>query len=426
MSYFRNQGESNGHPGGSLPRELAVFLLVVVILWAISLIDVFHQFGAIGPSRFLLLIYGAPQGDLLCCEDNFRALHTVSFFTQGFVWNYPAPCVFIYRLFYLFWPTGQGSNAVVAVYFATAVLPIIGCCILLENALHRRGLTRTWAIFVVVATAILSWPIYYSLHRGNIESLLWVWLALAVLLYVRRQGMPAAILIGILTAFKIYPIIFFALFLRPRRYREIAAGLAAGLVTTIGSLLYLGPTLKGAAWYTLRGIHYFVQSFSSHYTLWGLRVDHSAFILVKLLSATHPQSLPAYLPLYELFIGVIALVCFFARTWKMPRPNQVLMLTAAMVVLPATSFDYTLQSLYIPWAWLALLIVSAHRAGKRVPGAMPAMLCFAVLLAPEMFLEFGGRSLAGPLKALTLIALIGISMIYSFPEEDRNPGEAAA
>jgi hypothetical protein len=48
------------------------------------------------------------------------------------------------------------------------------------------------------------------------------------------------------------------------------------------------------------------------------------------------------------------------------------------------------------------------------------------LLAPEIFLDPGQRLFAGPLKALVLMALIGISMIYPFVDEDRSPGLLAA
>ena len=425
MKLFRSQVRAFGNPRRTFPRELAIFLLVVFLLWTISLLDVSHPTGAFHLNvRFIGLLRWDPQGDLLCCRTNFSVLHTTQFFNKGFTWNYPAPCILIYRFFYLFqyW----GSSAVVAAYFIVVVVPIVLADVLLQAALYRRGLTRAQAIFFVSAATLLSWPICYSLARGNIEALLWLGLALAAALYFRGQWMSAAVLIGIMAAFKIYPVLFFALFIRPRRYREMAVGFAATLVTTVSSLLYLGPTLTRAAWYTLRGIHYFIQGFSTHYDPNALPVDHSAFILVKLLSAHHPQSLSVYLPRYEVVAGILALTVFITRAWKMPRLNQVLAISVFMVLLPSISFDYTLQNLYIPWAWLCLLIVSSHRAGRKIPGAVPAMLCFAILLAPEIFLDFGQRIFAGPLKALTLMALIGISIIYPFADERQYPCESAA
>jgi hypothetical protein len=43
-----------------------------------------------------------------------------------------------------------------------------------------------------------------------------------------------------------------------------------------------------------------------------------------------------------------------------------------------------------------------------------------------MFLVFGQRIFAGPLKALTLIALIVISMVFPFADEDLSPVETPA
>jgi hypothetical protein len=425
MKFSRSPGTAVGHPQGSLPRELVIFLFAAFLLWTISLINLSYPVGPIHLNERLIgLLRWNPQGDLLCCRTNFSVLHTTQFFSKGFSWNYPAPCVLVYRFFYLF--QSWGSGAVVAAYFTAVVLPIVLSVSLLQAALYRRGLTRARAIFFVCTAALLSWPICYSLDRGNIEALLWLGLALASVFYFRGQWMAAALLIGFMAAFKIYPVLFFALFICTRRYRELAVGLAVTSLTTISALFYLGPTFAGAAWYTLRGIHFLIKGFATHYDPNALPVDHSAFVLVKLLSANHPQSLAVYLPRYELLAGIMALTIFFAHSRKMPRLNRILLLSVFMVLLPSTSFDYTLQNLYIPWAWLCLLIVSAHRGGKKIPGAMLAMLCFAVLLAPEMFLVFGQRIFAGPLKALTLIALIVISMVFPFADEDLSPVETPA
>lgn len=150
--------------------------------------------------------------------------------------------------------------------------------------------------------------------------------------------------------------------------------------------------------------------------------DHSVFGIFKVLFVSHQASYAVLLHRYLLTVAVIMTALFFWRIVRLPRPNQVLAIIVATVMLPPTSFDYTLQSLYIPWALLALLCVAARSRSERIPGMMPTMICFGLLLGPETFLQWHGVIFAGQLKALVLIALTAISLLYPFPESNvRTP-----
>lgn len=422
-----SKGEaSNQVLSRSLPKELSVYLLVAGVLCGLSLADAFLRLRTSSfPDAFAYLFLINPGFDLLCYVERFHSLHTASFFTlPGYPWNYPAPCALLYRFFYHFGNNNQPQSTIVAVFSVTVAVLLLIAGVLLSRALARRGLDQRRAALFLLGSALLSWPIYFAVQRGNIEAVLWIGLAATLAAYVRRYWMLAAVLLGVVTAFKLYPILCFALFLRPRRYRELAAGLLSAVAMTAISLLYLGPTLQVAASNTALGIQRFLRIYSFLYDPLVIGYDHSAFSLIKVLNVTNPQAIPVYLSRYTLIAGAVATLVFFARIWRMPRPNQLLMICVVTVLLPSTSFDYTLQSLYIPWAWMSLLLVSAHRSGKRIPGAMAAMVCFAVLLGPETFLRYGGVLFAGQVKALTLLMLIVISMWFRFEEENQIPSPA--
>ena len=419
MLTFASQGKrSNAIPSATLPREMMAYLLVVAGLWGLSLLNALLRLRTRSfPDAFAYLFLINPEFDLLCYVDRFHLLHHAGFYDlPSYPWNYPAPCALIYRFFYRF-AIHNKPLIIVTAFIVTVLLLLLVSGFLLGRAMARRGLGPKRAALFLAASAVLSWPIYFAVQRGNIEAVLWVGLAAALAAYVRRQWMLAAVLLGIVTAFKLYPILCFALFLKPRRYREMAAGLLSAAGITAISLLYLGPTLQVAARNTVFGIKRFLKLYSLLYDPLVIGYDHSAFSLVKVLSVSHQEAIPAYLSHYTLIAGAVATLLFFGRVWRMPRPNQLMMVCAVVVLLPSTSFDYTLQSLYIPWAWMLLLLLSAHRSGKRIPGAMAAMICLAILLGPETFLRHGGVLFAGQIKALTLLALIAISMWFRFEEE---------
>ncbi len=55
---------------------------------------------------------------------------------------------------------------------------------------------------------------------------------------------------------------------------------------------------------------------------------------------------------------------------------------------------------------------------------MAAMICFGLLLGPETFLQWHGVIFAGQFKALVLIALTAISLLYPFHESKAGKSTA--
>ena len=404
----------------TIPRELRVYLLGVGILWCLSLADPLRFVRtpeAASAFRFLYLAH--PLSDLFCFLPRFGLLHRETFFTlPGVAWSYPAPCIFIYKCLYAVFPQRHLEHDVFDLYLVSSILCLLLVAFCFFDALVRNGLARLSAAGLAVTAGVLSWPIYFSLERGNIEGFLWCGIAAAIYFYVTRSFKTAAVLLGVLAAFKIYPLLYFGLFFRRRQAVDFAVAAATLAATSIASLMFVGPTLAIAASRTLEGIQTFLRDYSSIYHPIAIGYDHSAFTLVKILGVRYAISIPVYLARYTALASLMAAGLFLLRSRKMPRPNQVLTLCILTVLLPSTSFDYTLQSLYIPWAWLTLQIVKASRRGQRIAGASFAMICFALLLGPETFLRHGEMMYAGPFKALVLILLLAMSLVYRFPEED--------
>jgi hypothetical protein len=144
------------------------------------------------------------------------------------------------------------------------------------------------------------------------------------------------------------------------------------------------------------------------WTLHELAANHSAMGLVKVAAMVAGVPLERLtLPYYVCGAAVFAWA-FFARLWRMPVANQLLAVSAFMVMLPPISYFYTLVHLYAAWAVPVFVAVRAETAGPdgarlRVPGlgAVMALLVplfgsFMLFTFPRVWL-FGGLVQAGML-----------------------------
>jgi hypothetical protein len=148
--------------------------------------------------------------------------------------------------------------------------------------------------------------------------------------------------------------------------------------------------------------------------------DHSLFAVPKaMLLLAHqgtlpgPETLAKMLTIYLVGMAAVGAILYWVAIRRLPLINQVICLTVATIMLPPVSYDYTLLHLYVPWAMLVLL--AAENPGHEVRSLMAAMVCFAILFAPETELILHGRSYGGQVKAVALVLLFGIALLRRFP-----------
>jgi hypothetical protein len=151
---------------------------------------------------------------------------------------------------------------------------------------------------------------------------------------------------------------------------------------------------------------------------WSLRelaANHSAFTLVKLAAMMTGVPLAwLTLPYYLLGAGAMG-AAFFGRLWRMPEANQLLAVTAFMVMFPAVSYFHTLVHLYAPLLVLLFVAIRAERAGVQVRGLrltvmlfVPLFAAFTLLLFPRVYV------FDGLVQAALLVAIFGCAMRYPF------------
>lgn len=296
---------------------------------------------------------------------------------------------------------------------------------LFRSTLIRRGLKPLHATWFVSLVAICSFPLWFELHRGNVEFVVWTASSAGVFLFVHDRPRAASICFGIAAALKIYPVVFFALFLSRRFHRELFPGLATGAVLTLLGLAITQHRLQMACdrdrYYGCKRYLYVAD--------WPVQVgfDHSLFALLKEAGRTRllAAKLSKMLNLYTVGVGCIGAVIFLLRVRRLRVLNQILYLSTAMVLLPPVSYDYTLLHLYIPFALLTLAAVSGDERLRKALIPVFALLAFILSFQSEFILM--GYRVAAQCKALALTALLVLAMSRAFIESDtaslRNAAE---
>jgi hypothetical protein len=426
MSLGVQAGRGRGALGKTLPAVLRLYLGVIVACWGLSALPLVIRGRRLWSASTLW--FQAPFADFY--SERIPFVHRPQFWTaDGPTWNYPAPSVFVFQFFYQFNHRPVGPHFIhygfmAYAIFAGIVLVIAG--VVLARAMAARGVRMGQAALFAAIGLGLCWPVYFGMERGNIELFLDAGVVLGLAAWVRRRWWLAAVLLGVFGTGKIYPLLFLALLLPVRRWKEFVGGIAVAAGLNVFATWWIGPAPAVMAQQQARGVAGGVTDWVTRYSLTYeerlAEVDHSLFGLLKRVDQGHPQHFLALAAGYALIGGLGMLLLFFGRVWKMPRLNQMLVVSLAAVLLPPTSFDYTLMLLLPAWGWMVLLILNERLHGRPDErawiGLSIGMLCFALLFAPETFLGWHGELYAAQMKTLVLLVLLGVAVASPFADGD--------
>ena len=355
-----------------------------------------------------------PEGkfyDFALYLPRFAYFHSPQFFTfDGPGYVYPAPLAALHGLLSL-------PPAPTKVFLGLLVSAWFSATALWGRVLLRRGLARRQVLVLAGIVAALSYPFWFEFEQANLEGILCVLVGAGIVAFLSGRGYTAGVCLGIAGSMKIYPLVFLGLLLARKQYKQMAvAGLACGLSLLAG--LWLVCPDMAVSWHGMRmGLEGFRQWYVLSYMDVGF--DHSLIGVCKAISLI---VLPYELPMWALSLLVwiytataafAGILIYFDVICKRPVINQVMCLTIATILLPPVSYDYTLLHLYVPWALLVLF--AWENRGRDVPGLTAAMVCFAILFAPETELIVHGQSYGGQVKACALVALLLIALLRKFP-----------
>jgi hypothetical protein len=303
-------------------------------------------------------------------------------------------------------PGTVGFSIVVAGFLVALVLMLRGWVVDSED----DELVRLQYVFILTA---LSYPVLFAIDRGNLEMLVFVFIALFFyFLYARRSPWLAALFLGAAIAFKLYPATLLLLLLAERRFKVLglsvafALGLTAFGAGVLGALGHRSPIeIIRMSMSDKEGFQqYFVYldgGLQHGHTLWGL-LRMPGFLQGTPVTVGDTRTYTVVAAL--VFLAIAAYVLLFEHErWK-----RVLFATVPAVLLPFTSGDYTLLHIYFP----LVFFLNASRVSRW--DAVYVIL-FGLLLIPLDYHYFSvnldGVSSSVVIYPVAMIALMVLAII---------------
>ncbi len=398
-----------------VPRSLRLFVLVNAALTVLCL-AADGIYWCLGRSQhyYKPWFVGIKFNDLESFYTRFQDLHTPAFFNlkTSFPFAYPAPAALIYQAFF------HHHTLMVARYsfLVVTVSIFLGAAWLFERAMERRGVQRVPAFGFTVAVVMLAFPFWFCFQRANIEIFVWLFLSLGLWAFLRDRGYTAAICFGLAVSLKMVPILYLALFIPRRQYRQILLGLSVAAVATVLSLSYIGPTAL-EAWRGINaGLNAFQEEFVSLFRPFQIGFDHSLVGVYRHFTIPTPQ-FAVLLHRYTVLTAVLGSLLWYLRIRKLPFLNQLLALVVAGIWLVPVSYEYTLLQLYLPLACLFLVLLETPRAGDcAMDDEMTRLLLLcACIVSPLSELVWREVGLGGQTKSLLLLVLMVLSLTRRLP-----------
>ncbi len=398
-----------------LPLELRAFCASIILLAVICAIsECIGHFYMHRPEPYnwpFIKFYD--NIDVRCFIARFHYFHQLRFFSREPalepVFGYPAPGAVLYKFFYL------APHPIV--FFFIVSLSLLSLFVAtLYRAMRAEGISlRTASIFLATAI-VFSYPLWFEFLLGNLEIMAFLMIAAGVLAFLRGHSYMAAALFAIAGSIKIVPLIFLGLLVARKQYRQFLFAIVMVVGVTLTSLWLVYPNIA-VSW---RGINMGLNLFRDSYLLLfrseEVGFDHSIFGAIKQFTLTFADSATTahVLAIYTKVAALVGLLLFFLRIRKLAVINQILCLTLAELLLPPTSIDYTLLTLYVSWGLLLVVCLQAARQGRRIPGLLWVFLCFAVLMSPETEIIAAGQSYGGQMKCFILLVLMGLALYFPF------------
>jgi len=396
-----------------LPRILRLFWAGSVLLFFAMIVVGYIRYRMGFPQPHYNPLGGARYEDLTEYLPTYRLLHTEAFFVGSLATPpvaYPPFGAVMYAFDYWF-PNPIGF------YLATTLVWLAAGIWGVRRALVKSGIGGLTATLFPLTVVLVSFPIAGLWQRGNIEIFLWIFAACGTWAYVREKDDAAAVLWGLAAAMKLYPIIFLALLLPRRRYRAFGIGVVTFVAVSVASMWWLGPSIALAWTSSLHNVFGYQGVRVAQWNLHEVAANHSVFELAKLAAMVTGFPLTKLTTPYYATGALVFALAFFRRLWTMPMANQLLAVSAFMVLLPPVSYFYTLVHLYAPWVVLAFVAIRADRTGVRIPGLRTTILLFVPLFASFMLFTYPKVMLFGGLvQGCMLIFLFLCAVTFPFVE----------
>lgn len=228
-----------------------------------------------------------------------------------------------------------------------------------KKYLYCENLNKLQNIKNIFILSFISYPVLYSLDKGNFDMFLFVVLGLCVFAFNKEKYILSSVLLAVVNACKPFTLLFLLLFLIRRKYKEFFLSLFITGILIIGGFLFFSQDLSGQfnilrdTWVRFKVIYAF-----SDLEEVGMRFGSSIFMTLKLifcrLTAQPIISTIAFTKIYDIACYFITAITMFFVWKEKIFWKQLTLLTCNFLLLPYITYDYKLIFLYIPvWFFIS-------------------------------------------------------------------------
>lgn len=204
-------------------------------------------------------------------------------------------------------------------------------------------------IFII---SLMTYPLLFTIDRGNLEGLLLISLLAFVYYYQKKKYLLSVVFLSFAIAMKLFPIVLLVVYLSDKKYKEIfLTGLFTALLTIFSLLFFKGGFLENLTLLVSGANLVHLNRFLGG----DLMVQRgvSLFTLIKIFlietDLLQKVDMVKFLGIYvktAMVVGLFisAYVVFLEKDfWK-----KIALLVIAMLLLPQVSADYKLIHMFIP------------------------------------------------------------------------------
>lgn len=266
-------------------------------------------------------------------------------------------------------------------------------------------------IFIIT---FLSYPFLYLMDRGNLDMLIFIFMAAFALLFKAEKYKLSAVFLAVANAMKPFPFLFLILFLAKKRYKEFFLSLALTIFFIIlGFMFFKGSVLSQfnilvQSWQNMTHGYVYLNDKSL-----GMINGSSLFSLLKLIFChlTINPIIPTDVLFnsYKIFsifatVGLLMIVLKEKSYWK-----QLCLLTFYMILVPTVVYDYKLIFLFIP-LWLYVNEKDKSRFDLIYTVIFGLLFLPKYLIIPEFLwgIDNQGFSISLILNPVIMILFIGL------------------
>lgn len=263
----------------------------------------------------------------------------------------------------------------------------------------------------ILILTFISYPFLCLVDRGNFDMILFIFFTFFIFAFQAKKYQLAAILLGVLNAFKPFSLLFLLLFLFEKRYREFFLSIGASFLLIIGGFLCFKGNIFDQISVMLQSWILFEKQYIYDRGYFGMVNSSSIYPVLKFALCGYKFnkliSIKMLADIYKYFSMVFTvLVAFFTFKekifWK-----KISLITLYTLLVPHNIYDYKLIFLFV----LIYLFVNAEKSKFD----LLYTILFGLLLIPKHYYiidlmdginRFSLSMILNPLIILTIIGLI--------------------